>query len=62
MPKYKIISNNKEYTGLSAGVPFINGEGYTEDKWLVQWFKNNGYEVEEIEISKKTGGKNAKKD
>ncbi|MEW8955767.1 Rho termination factor N-terminal domain-containing protein [Clostridium sp.] len=50
MPKYKILSPNKEYTGLSAGVSFVNGEGNTEDLWLVDWFKNMGYEVREEKI------------
>ena len=45
MLKYKILSPNKEYTGLSAGVSFVNGEGITEDMWLVDWFKNMGYEA-----------------
>lgn len=45
MAKYKILAPNEEYTGISAGVSFANGEGYTEDKWLFDWFKNKGYEV-----------------
>lgn len=45
MAKYKILAPNKEYTGINAGVSFANGEGYTEDKWLVDWFKNKGYKV-----------------
>ncbi|WP_033066344.1 hypothetical protein [Clostridium botulinum] len=62
MPKYKILSPNKEYTGISAGVSFANGEGYTADMWIVEWFKNMGYEIEEVKTSKKTGAKDAKKD
>ncbi|MCW6112413.1 Rho termination factor N-terminal domain-containing protein [Clostridium sporogenes] len=45
MAKYKILAPNEEYTGISAGVSFANGEGYTKDEWLVDWFKNKGYEV-----------------
>ncbi|MHB9909241.1 Rho termination factor N-terminal domain-containing protein [Clostridium botulinum] len=45
MAKYKILAPNEEYTGISAGVSFVNGEGYTEDEWLFDWFKNKGYEV-----------------
>ncbi|SHI90192.1 Rho termination factor, N-terminal domain [Clostridium amylolyticum] len=45
MAKYKILAPNKEYTGLSAGVSFINGEAETENEWLVDWFRNKGYEV-----------------
>ena len=44
-----IHAPNREYTGLSAGVPFINGEGKTEDPYLIEWFKTHGYTVEEEE-------------
>lgn len=60
MDRYKILAPNKEYTGISAGVSFVNGEGYTQDIWLVDWFKNKGYEIEKIEASKKTSVKNVK--
>lgn len=43
----KIKSPNKDYTGVSASVPFCNGAGETEDPHLIQWFKEHGYEVEE---------------
>lgn len=43
----KIKSPNKDYTGVSASVPFCNGVGETEDPYLIQWFKEHGYEVEE---------------
>ena len=43
----KIKSPNKDYTGVSASVPFCNGVGETEDPYLIQWFKDHGYEVEE---------------
>lgn len=43
----KIKSPNKDYTGVSASVPFCNGVGETEDPRLIQWFKEHGYEVEE---------------
>lgn len=43
----KIYAPNRGYTGKVAGVSFINGEGETEDKWLIQWFKNKGYKVVE---------------
>ena len=42
-----IKSPNKDYTGVSASVPFCNGVGETEDLYLIQWFKDHGYEVEE---------------
>lgn len=42
-----IEAPNKEYTGVSASVPFCNGVGRTEDKLLIQWFKDHGYKVKE---------------
>ena len=41
----KIYAPNKEYTGLSAGVLFENGEGQTESRHLLDWFREHGYEV-----------------
>lgn len=46
-----IKAPNKNYTGVSAGVQFVNGEGQTDDQWKIQWFKNKGYQV--IEEKKK---------
>ena len=43
----KIKSPNRDYTGVSASVPFCNGVGETEDPHLIRWFKDHGYEVEE---------------
>lgn len=43
----KIYAPNQEYAGISAGVPFVNGIGETEDPLRLAWFKTHGYEVEE---------------
>ena len=43
----KIYAPNKEYTGISASVPFMNGVGETDKPELLEWFKARGYEVEE---------------
>jgi hypothetical protein len=43
----KIIAPNKNYTGLSAGVMFVNGIGECTDPHLISWFKEKGYRVEE---------------
>lgn len=43
----KIYSPNKEYTGISASVPFCNGTGETDDPHLIEWFKEHGYTMEE---------------
>lgn len=42
----KIYSPNKQYTGISAGVAFAQGVGEATDEYLIDWFKNHGYEVE----------------
>ncbi len=43
----KISAPNREYTGVSAGVPFCNGVGETNNPTLIFWFKEHGYIVEE---------------
>ena len=50
-----IKAPNQEYTGLSAGVTFINGVGNTDNMHLIEWFKENVYEVieEDSEDTKK---------
>lgn len=55
----KIYSPNREYTGVSASVPFCNGVGETGDPYLIKWFRDHGYTVEEPET--KTAGKTAAK-
>lgn len=56
----KIFAPNKDYTGTSAGVSFAKGEGETEDKWRIEWFKNKGYEVVEEEGKKDDNPENDK--
>lgn len=43
----KVYAPNKRYTGIIAGVSFVNGVGETDDNWLMQWFKEKGYTIEE---------------
>lgn len=43
----KIYAPNKAYTGVSAGVPFINGVGETEEPRILDWFRDHGYKVED---------------
>lgn len=43
----RILTPNKDYTGVSAGVVFEKGEGHTDDSYLISWFREHGYEVEE---------------
>lgn len=48
----KIYAPNKEYTGVSASVSFVNGAGETSNPNLIEWFKERGYKVEEPEDPK----------
>lgn len=43
----KIMAPNKNYDGISAGVKFSKGVGECADPYLIEWFKEKGYEVEE---------------
>lgn len=55
----KIIAPNTAHNGITATLPFVNGVAETEDKHLIAWFKNQGYEVQE---TARKGGKGAKKE
>lgn len=51
----RIIAPNKQYAGVSAGVPFNGGEGHTDNEYLIKWFHDHGYEViEEPEAEPET--------
>lgn len=50
----KILAPNKTYNGVSAGVPFVNGKGETDDPHRIEWFERHGYE---IEVNKPRKGK-----
>lgn len=43
----KVYAPNKDYTGVTASVPFANGVGETTDPHLLSWFAEHGYDVEE---------------
>lgn len=45
----KVKAPNKQYTGLSATVMFVNGVGETDNEQLLQWFESKGYTVERID-------------
>ena len=42
----KVYAPNKQYSGISAGIPFVNGEADVP-KERVDWFRTHGYTVEE---------------
>lgn len=43
----KIYCNNKQYSGISAGVNFVNGVGESNLPHLLAWFQESGYTVVE---------------
>src|SRR5690606_1226951 len=43
----RIYAPNKQYTGISASVRFVNGVGETSDPYLIKWFRERGYKVVE---------------
>ncbi|MDC2867567.1 hypothetical protein [Bacillus sp. BP-3] len=50
-----IKSPVRDYNGFSASLVFIDGQAETEDKRLIEWFKEQGYEViEEKRVKKKS--------
>ena len=46
----KIYAPNENYSGSSAGVTFVNGVGETDNLYLIEWFKDHGYKVDEESI------------
>jgi len=49
-----IKAPNKQYSGVSASLSFVNGQAETDDRWLIGWFKNRGYEVIDDQEKKRT--------
>ena len=45
----KIYAPNENYSGSSAGVTFVNGVGETDNPYLIEWFKDHGYKVDEVD-------------
>lgn len=52
----KVYAPNKQYNGISASVPFVDGVGDTEDPYLLEWFEQNGYTIEGKESSPEPSG------
>ena len=57
----KIYAPNEGYSGSSAGVTFVNGVGETDNLYLIEWFKDHGYEVDEESIDSEEKTKKTKK-
>ncbi len=43
----RIIAPNKNYNGISASITFRDGVGETGNPYLIKWFREHGYKVEE---------------
>lgn len=43
----KVYAPNKDYNGVTASVPFTNGVGFSSNPYLLDWFKEYGYKVED---------------
>ena len=43
----KVYAPNKDYNGVTASVPFTNGVGFSSNSYLLDWFKEHGYKVED---------------
>lgn len=46
-----ILSPNKQYNGVSAGVQFRDGTAQTDNERAIEWFREKGYEVIEEQSS-----------
>jgi len=48
------------FSGIRGNLTFVNGVSDTNDVWLIQWFKEHGYEVidkpDEPEVEDEGGG------
>ena len=45
---WKIKTPVKNFTGVSRGVAFVEGEGTTNNEWFAQRCKEAGYKVTEV--------------
>lgn len=50
-----VIKAPTKISGVHVSINFVDGVAETTDKWLIQWFKEHGYEVTE-DSKKKTKG------
>ena len=57
----KVLAPNRQFTGVSASVNFVNGEGETGNAHLIGWFSDHGYTVEDAPKAAKGPGKKAAK-
>lgn len=50
-----VIKAPSKINDVHVSLNFVDGVAETTDKWLIQWFKEHGYEVTE-DSKKKTKG------
>lgn len=52
---YLVKTPVKDFNGEVAGVQFAYGKAKVCEGWILEWFKEKGYEVEEIVKEPKEG-------
>ena len=51
--QYKVIAPKKNFCGIgAAGVQFAYGEAIINEGWVLNWYREKGYKVEEIKPEK----------
>lgn len=45
---YMVYTPVKNFNGIVAGVQFAYGKAEVKEGWVLEWFKEKGYKVEEI--------------
>lgn len=47
--KYLVKTNDPKYCGIGAGgIQFAYGKAEIHEGWVLDWYKDHGYKVEEI--------------
>lgn len=49
---YEVCTPVKDFNGEVAGVQFAYGKAIVREGWILNWFKEKGYEVKEIKEAK----------
>lgn len=49
---YEVHTPVKDFNGEVAGVQFAYGKAIVREGWILNWFKEKGYEVKEIKEAK----------
>lgn len=58
LKRYKVKTPVKNYCGVGAGgIQFAYGEAIVYEGWVLQWYREHGYTVEEIEEEVPEGNK-----